>query len=48
MAKDKMLSVPNYYRTDADQNNNKKNQIPSDRIAILTVCKEYMEKRARK
>ena len=42
-----MLSILNYYRNDADQNNNK-NQISFDRMAILTVCKQYMEERAGK
>ena len=44
-----MLSILNHYRSDADQNHNKKStriQIPSDRMAILTVCRQYTEERA--
>lgn len=42
---DKMLSILNY-RSDADQKDNKK--LNPARMAILTVCKEYMEERARR
>ena len=39
-----MLSILNYYRSSADQNDNKKSN--PDRMAILTVCKQCMEERA--
>ena len=40
-----MLSILNYYRSRADQMTTR-NPILSDRMAILTVCKQCMEERA--
>ena len=42
---EKMLSILNYYRSRADQMTTR-NPILSDRMAILTVCKQCMEERA--